>query len=350
MYSCKEVKTNLDKEFFLKLPELLYEKKFLTNIKDIEKHILDRTHPLSCDFKIYPYIVLNDKNQIAARAILTKYSNDERGYVGFFESINSVKAVDCLINTIKDKARELGLKRLIGPIDCSIWIKYRFKVDNFDEYYSSEPYNLPYYADLWKSVGFEITDKYFSNRLKVPTEEVDTTRVLDLMKKRGIEIKNPTPSTLDKYFNDLYGLIVDLYSNFVGFKPITKAQYTALFSEMKKILKLDMAFAAYKDGEMVAFHVIIPNYGVYGNDINIFTMPKLLSIRNNPKEYIMLYMGANSKGMGAGSAFTVLEAKKMKEYNTTCINALVHEGNSSGRYYDNLLDKKFNYVMMGLEL
>ena len=93
MFTCVEVKTKKDKDLFLSLPKKLYDKKFLTQDLELEKKILNCVHPLSIDFDIYPFILLNTSGKIVSRCVLTVYPNDYNGYViesRVIELINSI--------------------------------------------------------------------------------------------------------------------------------------------------------------------------------------------------------------------------------------------------------------------
>ena len=103
---CIEVEYSEDKEKFLSLPKKLYDKGFQTQDWKTEMQILNHCHVLSLDFTVYPYIVLTDSENVVARAILTVYSGDINGYVGFFESVQSQEIANCLLDKIKEKAIE----------------------------------------------------------------------------------------------------------------------------------------------------------------------------------------------------------------------------------------------------
>lgn len=354
MFTCKEVITKKDKELFLSLPKKLYEKDYLTQDLETEKKILDNLHPLSIDFDIYPFIVLNGGGKIVSRCILTVYPNDNNGYVGFFESVQSKDAVNCLIESVKKKSKELELVNLIGPIDCSIWIKYRFKVDFFDNYYTGEPYNKDYYPELWESIGFNKTLSYYSNQLRIPTEE-DMNDKIERVSKRVLEKRNytitePNDDVLVEALEDVYGLLSHLYAEFPYYKYITKTQFCLLFKKLGKIFNYDMVKLVYEDAELVGFLVAVPNYGCLLNNPSIFNINKIKKIKKKPTEFVLLYLGASSKHLGLGGVLAQMCKEYMQKYKCTSINALVREDNQSGRLYQELTVKKYNYVMYKMSI
>ena len=64
----------------------------------------------------------------------------------------------------------------------------------------------------------------------------------------------------------------------------------------------------------------------------------------------MLYMGASPEHLGLGGSFAELAKNYLKEHNCTSIGALIHEGNSSGVFYKNLIEDKYTYVLMETEV
>lgn len=95
LYDCRIVETKQDIKKFLSLPQFLYKKNELTQDKKSEHQILSGQHVLSHCFEVKGFLVEKD-GDVVSRCILTLYKGDVNAYVGFFESINDIAAVDCL--------------------------------------------------------------------------------------------------------------------------------------------------------------------------------------------------------------------------------------------------------------
>ncbi len=338
-----EVKSNKDRLDFISLPDKLYDKKYNTQNKNIEKQILNGTHPLSKDFSITAYIVRED-NEVVTRGILTIYPNDDTGYIGFFESINNEYTVKLLINAIKNKCRKLGLSCLVGPVDCSFWIKYRFKVDNFNNIYTGEPYNLSYYKSLWEKSGFTTYERYYSNQLRIPTKLDINTKCKDRLNRvsnQGIKIRNTSIFSFKSDLNEIYNLLIKLYSKFPIYKHIKKEQFKKMFSYMQFVLDYRMVFVAYKNKQLAGFMICIPNY----NKNNIID-----NIRHKHSEYSITYLGVDNGFYGLGGALSELCKEFLEKHKCTSIMALIHKGNTSGVFYKELSVNKYNYILMKLDL
>ncbi len=333
---------------FLNFPDELYKNTFKTHDKKTELKILTSSHILSGQFEVFPYIVLDD-NKVMSRAVLTVYQNDDTAFVGFFESRDYFDATKLLFESIFKKAQSLNIKTLLGPVDGSIWIKYRFKTDHFENYYTGEPYNLPYYKTFWENCGFEISDRYYSNIIKVPTAKDNLEKFEYRLKtalEKGYVIKN---SSFKTYKNDLkavYLLLINAYSKFPGFKKISEEQFISLFYGLRHILVWDIVFLAYKDDKPAGFFVSIPNLGDLPYNLSFMNIIKLPFKKRNCKDFVLLYMGIGKEHLGLGGALAQTTKNYLQNHKSTGVSALIHERNFSGSFYKNLTVDTSEYVLL----
>lgn len=145
---------------FLALPKTLYPRERRTQDTKAEKAILNGTHPLSGEFTVRAYLAVDDGASPQGRCVLTYYPDDPAAYVGFFECVEDLDVCRALLSAAEAQARADGKEKLVGPLNASFWIGYRFKVENFDEHFTGEPDNLPYYADFWEACGFTVSERY----------------------------------------------------------------------------------------------------------------------------------------------------------------------------------------------
>jgi len=343
LYDCRIVETKQDIKKFLSLPQSLYKKHELTQDKKSEHQILSGQHVLSHCFEVKGFLVEKD-GDVVSRCILTLYEGDVNAYVGFFESINDIDAADCLFKKVIEEVKLSGRDKIIGPVNCSIWLGYRFKTDHFEEMYTGEPYNKSYYMDLWESAGFTVQQRYYSNKLRTPQDRDDNKKCknrLDYVIKEGIQVRNTNKRIFMQDLSDIYSLLIRVYSNFPGFKYIDENQFVSLFKKLKYILNDKAVFLGYKNNQLAGFLVCVPNYG---NIKSIFDLLK------KPKEYVMLYMGADKDAYGLGGAFSELAYAFLKRHQYKCITALILEGNVSGTFYKNLVEDTCYYVLMKKKL
>ncbi len=353
-YICLVGLTKEVKNKFLSLPRKIYDKKFLTQDIKAEKSILNGTHILSKDFDIYPFIVTDESGDIISRCLLTYYPDDDKGYVGFYESFDIPEASDLLLKSIEEKAKEDGKTTLIGPMDASFWIKYRFKISHFEKLYTGEPYNKEYYLSMWERFGFTITHRYSSNQGKVPTKydvDIKCQKRFDQVVAAGYVFRNPTSKTFDEDLMEIYDLLIKLYSTFPGFKHITREQFAKLFHSLKFVLNFDMVTLAYKDKQFAGFFINVPNYGnATFHKITLSKMISILKTKKKPKEYILMYMGVDEGHLGLGGAFAEITKRQLEQMKQYCIGALIQDGKVTNIYHRSLVYDKYEYVLLGKAL
>lgn len=352
MGKCILVRTEKEKRLFLSLPKKLYQRKECTQDIEAEKSLLNGTHPLSKQVEIYPYIYVNH-NKVVCRCVMTYYKEDDNAYIGFFESLDDFACASAMIKTVSKKAKADGKAALVGPYDVSFWIRYRFKCDHFDSVYTCEPYNKCYYPQMWERMGFQVTDRYYSNQIRVPRKSDQSEKYklrLQRFLQNGYIIKSPAESNFLQCLEEIYELLTKLYRSFPGYKEITKKQFMELYTPLKKILDYSMVKLVYKDEKLVAFFVSIPNYGNAIYHLDFWNLLKILRIKRKPKEYVLLYMGVDEKHLGIGSALSQLIKEELQEKQATSIGALIHEGKVSGNYYRALYTDQYQYVLYRKDL
>ena len=339
---------------FLALPKGLYPTERQTQDEKTEKQLLLGTHPLSVDFAVYPFLALDENDEPAARCLLTLYPGDESGYVGFFESEDAPDAAALVLDAAADRARLFGRSRLVGPYNASFWLGYRFKTSGFRTLFTGEPNNRAFYPRLWEQCGFRVTDHYFSNLMRVPTDADVSPKAVRRLKQfqdAGYDFRTITFRTFDDCLRDIYALLIELYSDFPGFQYITEAQFVTLFSPLRYVLDHEMVKLVYKDGALAAFVICVPNYGnLTAGGITPRSAAEILRIRRAPTEYSIPYMGVSPKHAGLGNALSELLKRDLQRKNCTSISALIHDGKVTGGFYRVLKTGQNDYVLMAREL
>lgn len=338
---------------FLELPKKLYSKK--TNMEDsdtIRKFLLDK-HPLSKYFKLNKYLIYKE-DTVVGRFIITEYPDDkEVCYFGFFECINDKKVAKMIFDEANRFAKEKKYKRIIGPVDASFWNKYRLKINLFDKRpYTGEPYNLDYYYEMFKENKYKVIEHYVSNifeRVDETYNDPKFTAHFNEFTKLGYEIVKPRRKDFDRCIEEIYYLIMNLYSTFPVFKKIEKEDFIKIFSSYKLIINMNMIRMAYYKGKAVGFCISIPNYYNRVYQLSWKEPLHLLHIlyeRRFPREYIMPYLGAdrNHKGLGKAIAFSI--AEELKKNNLPSINALIRDGNINLKYGEDKITNQYEYVLL----
>ena len=339
---------------FLRLPKLLYDRKTLMQDAAAERAILQGTHLLSPDFAVYPFVVTDGKRPIS-RALLTVYPGDDEAYFGFFESVNDKAAAKLLFDAVQEKARKLGIAKLTGPVNASVWIGYRLKTDAFsDTPFTGEPYNPPYYEELFLENGFAVSDRYISDMyIQIPKDYANKRleRREKQFAEKGVEIRDLDLAHFDESMGEVWALLTKLYADFPAFRPMDQARFMTMFSDYRKIVRPEMVKFAYFEGKMAGFFICVPDYGnlVY-RSMTPWNILALLRRKSAPKRYVLLYLGADPEFLGLGALLTYRVILELRKNGAAPIGALIHEGKVTQNYARDLLKGTHAYALYSREL
>lgn len=342
---------------FLALPKRLYTRKSCPQDRKCEEQILTGSHLLSSDFTVYPFVVLRDGVPVS-RCILTVYPEDKEGYFGFFESENDPEAVKALFSSVEKKAEALGLTGLTGPVNASFWIGYRLKIHRTDirkravivPPYTGEPYNLNYYALLLEGCGFSVSERYVSNHFSpVPSDYYN--KKLEKRRRqfaeKGFVIRNLDLKKYEETMRGVYRLLIELYSDFPAFRMISEEKFMKLFASYRLIVNPEMVKLAYVENQMAGFFICVPDYGnaLYGG-LSFRLIHSLLWTKKHAKRYVLLYLGADAKYPGLGSALADAVVEELRKNQALSIGALIHEHKVTQNYVKDLTIGAEKYVLV----
>ena len=349
----KIIKFDTEKKYvndFLSLPKKIYTKKNNTEDRDTVKQLITNTHPLNKYFKLTKFIVYKNEEAVGRFAI-TEYPDEKKDcYLGFFECIKDNKVAKEIFKEAESFAKTHKYKKLIGPIDGSFWHKYRLKINLFDKApYTGEPYNADYYYDMFIKNNYKVSEHYVSNIIDKVDESYSNAKFNEHFaefEKLGYKIIKPKLKDFDKCIEEIYYLIMDLYSTFPAFKKLEKEDFISIFSSYKKILNMDMVRMAYFKNQAVGFCISVPNYSNKVYHLNLKNILNILVTKKHPKQYVMLYLGAdrNHKGLGKAIAYTM--AEELKKHDLTSISALIRDGNININYGHEKFLNQYEYVLL----
>ena len=119
-----------------------------------------------------------------------------------------------------------------------------------------------------------------------------------------------------------------------------------LFNSLEKIADKDMIKLAYKDEDLKGFCIALPNYELNTlGDINLRKLINIMQIKKAPKEYVILYAGADRAAPGLGGALMHSIRNELYKNQCTSIAALIHEGNMPQQVYTMLHTEQFKYSL-----
>lgn len=349
------VQFNFEKQYikdFINFPKKIYPKGNNEDSKEIEQ-ILKEKHPLSKYFKLYKFLIYQEK-EVVGRFAITIYPNDTTAYIGLVEWIKDEEVAKYLFNVAEDFAKKNNYEKILGPVDSSFWIKYRLKINKFEQRpYTGEPYNQEYYFKMFLDNGYQVIEHYTSTIYR----NVDTDYKSDKYSnsyhdfiQKGYQIKSLNRKEFENTLRQLYDLITKLYSDFPVYKYIEKEDFIQIFKKYQKIINPEMVKLAYHNKQLVGFCISIPNYENMVYQINLINLIRILKQKRKPKEYIMLYMGVEREHRGIGRAIVHDMIEELRKNHLPSIGALIKDGKATQNYAKELIEGKYEYVLLEKKL
>jgi hypothetical protein len=186
------------------------------------------------------------------------------GAVGFFECDEDFGAASDLLDAaVAWIAEAHGLRRIWGPMNFDIWHPYRFMTRGFElEPFYGEPYNKPFYPEFFLRYGFSVKEAWDSIEISgrenlaalLPRGEERYRQLVE----RGYRFEPFNARRLDGELRRLHGVLTDSFSGFLGYTPITPAEFTALCSSCRHALDSRLsAFSYDEQGTLAGFAVAL---------------------------------------------------------------------------------------------
>ena len=334
---------------FLSLPRMLYTSK--DNMEDpggVKKFLLG-THPLSKYFSLDKFLIC-DGGKPVGRFAVTSYPGDDAAYFGFYECIDDDSVARFLFERAIIFCREKGFSKIVGPVDGSFWQKYRLKINLFDRPpYTGEPYNKPYYFRQFTDNGFTVAEHYTSNHFHSLEENYRNERYEKRFRQflqKGYRIESPTDENYDRILDQVYDMIMELYSDFPIFKSLSREDFRDIYGSYKLIMNMSMTKIAFLEDKAVGFFISIPDYGNAVYHTNLFSIPKILKTKKTPEQYVMLYMGVlpEHKGLGRTLVYSIMQ--ELSRNGCPSIGALMRDGKLTQHYASEIVTEVYEYVLL----
>lgn len=207
------------------------------------------------------------------------------------------------------QARALGIRQLIGPMEGDTWHSYRFVTESDGSPpFLLEPTNKPHAPELFTEAGFHPIGRYFSARVAL-----DQIAGNPPPPAQGFTVTQWSGSDPEALFGQVFDLSVEAFSRNAFYKPISRAEFLAMYMPVVPLMKRELIFfATTPEGRLVGFLFGIPNYAEGPQ-----TKTAIL------KTYASLMPGA-----GRHLAHAFHSSARALGYDTA-IHALIHDDNLS---------------------
>lgn len=186
------------------------------------------------------------------------------GGCGFFECINNQQVANLLFDACRDWLAAHGMEAMDGPINFGSrdsW--WGVLVDGFEyQPLYANPYNPPYYKELFENYGFQ---NYFNQNSYIWRVYEDTLNEVVLEKAKrllatpGYRFEDIRNTDLNVAAENLRTIYNKAWSLFTGVHPMSSEDAQRLVQTLKPIIDPNIIFFAYYNDEPVAFFVMVPD-------------------------------------------------------------------------------------------
>jgi hypothetical protein len=250
------------REAFLRLPAVVYRSDSAYNATPRADALASLERPGG-----HALVALMDGQPVARLAArLSPALRDDAGRpygtLGSFEALEGhVEAVRELFEQAIGRLRDAGAGPILGPMDGDTWHRYRLNVGPWDTPpFLLEPYNPPYYEQLWTANGFALLERYFSKR-------IDPAGVVARLEARardalaaGYRLRPLDPARFEAELGTIYDLSRRIFAGNFLYTEIPEEEFIQLYAGARALLDPDLVlFARSPAGEDVGFLFAYPD-------------------------------------------------------------------------------------------
>ncbi|HEY4695988.1 MAG TPA: GNAT family N-acetyltransferase [Candidatus Hydromicrobium sp.] len=197
--------------------------------------------------------------------------NDRFGWFGLFESIENKDLALMLLDRAVDYLKKNGCRKIIGPAKFNAGGEIGLLIDGFENKpYFLEPYNAPYYKDIFEEYGLVKENDWYS----VVTDSIISRDYMDRVERVLLKISNKDHKTLNEikirnvnfqdYRNEIK-IIKELYNTIWNSENhpqqvrMTDAEFNLQALGIKAISIEDLIFIIEKDDVPIGISVNLPD-------------------------------------------------------------------------------------------
>ncbi|MBN1525633.1 MAG: hypothetical protein JW904_14235 [Spirochaetales bacterium] len=325
--------------------------------------LLDVKNPVYHNGRFKNFLVISD-NAVIARCTaffnqLAFHNDKQTGFIGLFEAVHDLEAASILLDAAIEYLREQGAAYVWGPVNFSTWENYRFLTGEAKHApFYGEPYNPPYYPEMFAANGFKKIKTYYShlitdNQQVLHSEQIHRER----FDKNNYTIRPIQLGRFEHELHILYGISASAFrfnfgyteKSFAGFR----AQYIKLrpFIEKENILIAEDAHGT-PAGYAFTFRDNADAIRRMNGSLDIFSKIKFIVTPKSPDTLIFKTIavapGLRKVRVGAALVYAVHEYAVRNGF-ARVIHALMSEDNLS-RSFSGLPEIYNEYGLYGKEI
>ena len=186
------------------------------------------------------------------------------GGCGFFEAPNSQEVANMMFDAAREWLQERGMEAMDGPINFGardMWWGLLVEGFEYQPLYGN-PYNPPYYKELFENYGFQ---NYFNQNSYIwrvyedDVNEVVLEKAKRVMSTPGYRYEDVNNISLEQAAENLRVIYNKAWALFTGVNPMTEEEAQKLMRTLKPIIDPNVIFFVYNESEPIGFFVMVPD-------------------------------------------------------------------------------------------
>ena len=270
-YTLREVTDKQLEREFIDLPKRLYKGNpyWVCPLDDDILGVFDKSkNKLYNDGEAIRWIAYDRNGEVVGR-IAAFYDNEHAysyeqptGGCGFFEAINDQELANQLFDAARLWLVSRGMEAMDGPVNFGprdSWWGLLVEGYEFQPLYAN-PYNPPYYKELFENYGFRNYFNQNSYIWRVNASEANKS----IFARAGrldasYHVENIDMNRLEEAAEDFRVIYNKAWALFSGVKPMTREEAIEMVREMKPIIDPRIIFFAYFNEEPIGFFITVPD-------------------------------------------------------------------------------------------
>ena len=272
-YTLKEVVTAYDERQFLDLPKRLYKgnRNWVCPLDNDIKAVFDKSrNELFAEGEAIRWIAIDSEGKVVGR-IAAFYDKQHAfsyeqptGGCGFFEAINDQELANTLFDAAREWLAQRGMEAMDGPVNFGSrdsWWGVLVEGFEFQPLYGN-PYNPPYYKELFEGYGFH---NYFNQNSYIWRVDEDNLSEIALEKahrvlsNKSYHIERIDMHNLEDEAENFRQIYNKAWSLFTGVKPMESDEAQAMLQKIKPIIDPNLIYFAYHEQEPIGFFIMVPD-------------------------------------------------------------------------------------------
>ena len=185
------------------------------------------------NIEIFDFEIINNKDLLACISLFYD-KNNETAIFGFFECIDDEIIFKEIWEKLFIKAKQLGIKKLIGPINANTWFQYRcISFTDNENFFPSEPLSKKYYSLFFSKIsGIKVIDYHSAYRKNFDTIIKITESSYNLAINQNFRIETVETPNFEQ-IKQIYQLSKIIFSQNWGYQEISFENFLNLYNKEK---------------------------------------------------------------------------------------------------------------------